>query len=78
MEDGYATAIGLVASNTASGDPKLVFVVPGKHTSWNPIKAFQQGLQGERANEAYLLRGYRCPGCGTVELVALDRVEWTP
>ena len=70
MEDGYTTAFGL-----ATG---LLFVVPGEQTSWNPIKAFQQGLQGDQANEAYLLRGHRCPGCGTVELVARERVAWTP
>ena len=78
MEDGYATAQGLIGGNPPPGEPKLVFVVPGGKTSVNPIKAFQQGLQGDRANEAYMLRGYRCPSCGTVELIALDRVTGEP
>jgi DNA-directed RNA polymerase subunit RPC12/RpoP len=78
MENGYATALGLMAGDMSSGNPKLVFVVPGVQTSGNPIKAFQQGLQGDQANKAYLLRGYRCPGCGTVELIALEEIVWTP
>jgi hypothetical protein len=78
MEDGYATALGLIEGNPPPGGPKLVFVVPGERTSANPIKAFQQGLQGDLANQAYLLRGKRCPACGLVELVAVDPVAWTP
>ncbi len=76
MEEGYATASGLLRDNPLSGDPTFTFVVPGQATSVNPIKAFQQGLHGERASEAYLLRGHRCPTCGTVELFATERVPW--
>lgn len=78
MEDGYATAQGLIGGNPPPGEPKLVFVVPGGRTSGNPIRAFKQGLQGDRANQAYLLRGCRCPACGTIELVALESVAWPP
>lgn len=78
MEAGYTTAIGLVGSNPLTRDPKLVFVVPGQPTSGNPIKAFQQGLEGNRGNAAYLLHGHRCPNCGVVELIATDRTPWTP
>jgi DNA-directed RNA polymerase subunit RPC12/RpoP len=78
MEDGYATAMGLIAANPPAGEAKLVFVVPGQSTSPNPIKALQQGLRDERENAAYLLRGYRCPRCGTVELLAREKIPWTP
>jgi hypothetical protein len=78
MENGFATAIPLIGPKPPPDRPRLVFVVPGNQTSWNPLKAFKQGLEGDRANEAYLLRGYRCPACGTVELIAKDKVAWTP
>lgn len=78
MEAGYATAIGLIGGHVASADARLVFVVPGQATSRNLIEAFQQGLREERANEAYLLQGFRCPNCGTVELVAKERTPWEP
>jgi hypothetical protein len=67
MEAGYATVLGVL------GDPKIVFVVPGELTSPNPIRAFKQGLQNERQDEAYLLRGYRCPVCGAVEMIAKEK-----
>ena len=76
MEPGYATAYGLVGGQ--DGNPHIVFVVPGEPTSCNPIKAFQQGLKDEKAAEAYLLRGYRCPSCGLVELVAEEKTSWMP
>jgi hypothetical protein len=76
MEMGYATAWGLIGGR--DGNPHLIFVVPGEPTSNNPIKAFQQGLAAEKANEAYLLHGYRCPSCGLVELVAEERTTWVP
>jgi hypothetical protein len=72
MEPGYATALGLIGDLTAPDTPRLLFVVPGERTSANPVKAFQQGLHGERDSKAYLLRGYRCPGCGVVELSATE------
>ena len=78
MEPGYATALQIVFGNPPPGGPKLVFVVPGQPTAANPIAAFRQGLQGERANEAYLLRGHRCPSCGSVELLAMETIPWEP
>jgi len=78
MQDGYATAIGLMGEVLPPDSPRLVFVVPGETTSENLIKAFKQGLQGDPANAAYSLRGYRCPRCGSVELIALDKVAWKP
>jgi hypothetical protein len=80
MEAGYAT---WTIAHIGVGPPEsprtpLVFVVPGEPTSINPVKAFQQGLQGDRASKAYGLRGYRCPACGTVELIALDKIECGP
>lgn len=76
MEAGFTTAWGLIGAQ--DGDSHLVFVVPGVPTSYNPIKAFQQGLNSEKANEAYLLHGYRCPSCGLVELVAEEKTNWPP
>ncbi len=78
MEAGYTTATGLVGSNPLTRDPKLIFVVPGQATSRNPMKAFQQGMAGERTDAAYLLHGHRCPNCGVVELFATERTPWTP
>lgn len=78
MQDGYTTALGLIGGILPKDDPKLLFVIPGERTSGNPIKALMQGLQGDQTSRAYLLRGYRCPQCGTVELIALDSMVWTP
>jgi hypothetical protein len=69
MEDGCL--VGTI-------DASFVFVVPGNPTSINPVTAFQQGLKGDRTNEAYRLQGYRCPGCGSVELMATEKVPWSP
>lgn len=78
MEPGYTTAIGLMGGQSTAGDSKLVFVVPGEPTAGNPIQAFQQGLNGERASTAYLMHGRRCPSCGVVELLATNPTPWTP
>jgi hypothetical protein len=79
MSLGYTTALGLVGHDSPrTRNPDLVFVVPGERTSLNPIKAFKQGLEELPANKAYRLHGYRCPKCGSVELVALDQIPWDP
>lgn len=46
------------------------FVRSGTPTAANPIKAFQQGMAGEPADEAFPLTAWRCPKCGLVELSA--------
>jgi hypothetical protein len=76
MQAGYTTARGLWGGDNPLGVPKLVFVVPGEQTLANPIKAVKQGLDEAPTNVAYLLRGYRCPSCGIVELIALDETPW--
>jgi hypothetical protein len=71
MEPGVATAHGLFGGAVApAAEPRLVFVVTGTPTSGNPITAFRQGLAGEPGDRSYLLRGFRCPSCGRVELFA--------
>ena len=76
MEEGAATARGLLGGATRPADqPMLVFVVPGTATSLNPVTAFRQGLSGEPDARAYLMRGYRCPSCGRVELFATERAS---
>jgi hypothetical protein len=73
MEAGAATAHGLIGGAvTPASQPRLVFVVPGTPTSGNPITAFRQGMAGEPGDRGYLMRGYRCPSCGRVELFATD------
>jgi hypothetical protein len=76
MHEGFATAVGLIAPTPTK--PRLVFVETGEPTSVNPLRALQQGLEARPQNEAYLLRGHRCPACGMVELVATEQVEWAP
>jgi hypothetical protein len=74
MEAGATSALGLVGTmNKPADEPRLVFVVPGTPTSGNPITAFRQGMAGEPGDRGYLLRGFRCPSCGRVELFATDR-----
>jgi hypothetical protein len=46
------------------------FVRSGTPTSANPIRAFQQGMAVEPADEAFPLTAWRCPKCGFVELWA--------
>jgi predicted RNA-binding Zn-ribbon protein involved in translation (DUF1610 family) len=72
MEAGTATPRGMIVP-AAGAEPRLVFVVPGTPTSGNPIAAFKQGMAGEPDDRAYLIRGYRCPSCGRVELFATER-----
>jgi hypothetical protein len=75
MQAGYTTArLWATADPSPSDEPKLVFVVPGEPTAANPIQAFKQGLKGVQANQVYLIRGYRCPACGTVELIAEEKM----
>jgi hypothetical protein len=77
MEAGAATAHGLLgAVMQPPAEPRLMFVIPGTPTSLNPVTAFRQGMSGEPGERAYLLRGYRCPGCAFVELYATDPT-WT-
>lgn len=67
MECGHA-----VAHSSWFNSP-LVFVVEGEPTSRNPVEAFRQGVEGLQEDKAYVLRGYRCPECGSVELTAHDQ-----
>lgn len=73
MKNGYLTASGFIGGAVGSADKRLVFVVPGEETSANPLRAFEQGLHNAQTNETYILRGYRCPNCGTVELRAIEK-----
>jgi hypothetical protein len=57
-------------SGAAGQEPHLYFIVLGNPTSPNPVTAFQQGLAGDPANQAYGIQGYRCAGCGALELYA--------
>jgi hypothetical protein len=73
MEAGVASAEGLLFGSKASeGVPRLIFVTTGTSTSRNPIKAFQQGLAEEPANQSRLIRGFRCASCGYLEFYATD------
>jgi ribosomal protein L37E len=76
MQKGFATAGGLIGHSPDK--PRLVFVVAGKETSPNPIKAFQQGMQGDPTNQAFLIQGYYCSACGIVELRAGEKIHWDP
>jgi hypothetical protein len=71
MEHGYATAKGLLGGEkTANEESQLLFFIPGSPTSWNPIKAFQQGLQDEKVTQTFAVVGSRCANCGYLELYA--------
>jgi hypothetical protein len=74
MHAGVATAEGLIGGSKAlEGIPRLIFVtLVGVPTSSNLVKAFQQGVTGERANEVHAIKGLRCEGCGYLELYATD------
>jgi len=51
-------------------EPRMLFVVPGRQTSLNPVTAFQQGLAQEPATRVYGISGFRCSQCGALELYA--------
>ncbi|RIK74425.1 MAG: hypothetical protein DCC68_23085 [Planctomycetota bacterium] len=71
MERGFTTADGLIGGdNSESQTAQLDFVVVGASTSKNPIKAFQQGLSNEPVDRRYGIVGFRCSGCGLLELYA--------
>lgn len=76
MEEGFTNANGLLFAN--SWKPQLVFVIRREPTSINPVRAFIQGLRKAPENEAFWLRGRRCPVCGVVELIATDQTHWLP
>jgi len=77
MEAGYTTAIlgNYAPPPYDDSQVRLVFVVPGERTAANPVAAFKQGLREAAANDTYVLKGYRCPACGRVELVAGDNAS---
>ena len=75
-EDGFCTASDFVG--TPPSEARLVIVVPGEATSANPLRAFRQGLDDAKQNEAYVLRGRRCTNCGAVELFATEAITWEP
>jgi hypothetical protein len=71
LEAGFATALGLTGGSSLDGGrPHLQFVVLGGPTSANLLTAFKQGLAGEAANRTYEIRGFRCSGCGALDLYA--------
>ena len=52
---------------------RVVFVVPGVKTSWNPVEAFRQGLSDELEDKTFDLSemgGYLCQTCGHIDLYA--------
>jgi len=69
MEPGFTTARGLTGGALDdSGPAQILFVVPATQTSANPIKAFAQGVREGPAARRYRISGWRCPGCGMLEL----------
>ncbi len=73
MEAGVATAYGLIGgAATPNDESRLVFVVSGKPTSSNPVKAFKQGLANEPADVSFWIKGLRCTRCGFLELFAME------
>ncbi len=71
MERGFTAAHGLIGGDRApERGAQILFVVPGTPTSSNPLKAFAQGRAGEAPNRRYGIAGWRCVGCGLLELSA--------
>lgn len=71
MERGFTTATGLIGGNNdESHKPALDFIAIGTPTSANPLEAFRQGLSDEPADRRYGISGFRCTGCGFLELYA--------
>jgi hypothetical protein len=61
------------------GDSRLFFVLrAGTPASWNPIKAFMQGMRNEPGyrEESYPIGGRVCPRCGRFEFY-LDTADLT-
>jgi hypothetical protein len=55
-------------------DAILQSSIPGIKTSWNPVKAFAQGLSDEPGDRIYPLAELscvRCQGCAYLELYAV-------
>jgi hypothetical protein len=76
LEAGFTTATGLIGGDgIEAGKPRLVFVVPGPRPSWNPVKAFQQGLAGSHGDQVHGITGFRCQQCGALELYAPAEAE---
>src|SRR6516165_566414 len=50
----------------------LRFVIPGVPTSGNPVTAFLQGLREEKEDTVLPVTGWRCRGCGLLELYAKE------
>jgi hypothetical protein len=68
MERGVTKSKGLRGSDTAP-PPQILFTILGTPTSWNPIKAIEQGMH-EQNDRNYGIVGMRCAGCGFLELYA--------
>jgi hypothetical protein len=67
MERGFTRVRGAFLPE---GTP-VQFLISGTSTPLNPIKAFQQGLQGQgKGDQLYGIVGMRCSACGYLELYA--------
>jgi hypothetical protein len=67
MERGFATVRGGFLPESTP----VQFLISGTPTPLNPIKAFQQGLQGAgHSDQLYGIVGMRCSACGFLELYA--------
>lgn len=55
----------------------VAMTVPGTPTSWNPVVAFQQGLQKEPTDRHYGITTARCTVCGLLELYAVEPLNPT-
>ncbi|MFO0917193.1 MAG: hypothetical protein U0872_02635 [Planctomycetaceae bacterium] len=70
LNAGFTTALLGFGPRIEDRKSKLLFVELGNPSSLNPIAAFQQGLREEPGDTAYLIDGYRCSKCGSLELYA--------
>lgn len=46
------------------------FIIPGDPIPWNPVKAFLQGLHGDKDDVAFPVTAWRCADCGLLEIYA--------
>ena len=66
-----AMMVGEVMVPTSGQDLSDVqFIIPGDPISWNPVKAFRQGLHGDKDDVAFPVTAWRCADCGLLELYA--------
>jgi hypothetical protein len=70
MERCIVKSLAIDGDGKPADESSVVVRKLGNKVSWNPIKAFYQGMNGEPDDVDFPLLAFRCPRCARVEFFA--------